>query len=442
MQSSNVPDGARAHHWDIVILGGGMAGMSLAVRLATPMFKHLKILVVDPRFAEDRSDATVRDRTWCAWRTKATPWHPFADAVSASWREVLLTRSNTPADEIRCTLGSDGLSYEYIASNDFYENADRRLNSATHIRRLAGAGDSITDQAGENAPLSLRVLTNSEALTITCDLVFDSRPPSARRPDPQDWVQHFVGWMVNTSKPVFDPSYVTLMDFLPSASSSVHFMYVLPLSATQALVEDTWFSPAADTQTPLPDESRFQYESHIAEYLAKKNDVDPAEMKTLYREQGVIGMSPANTPPQGRMRIIPIGTRGGMVRASSGYAFAETQLGCDAIASELARQIAEEGNASATTRESTTSQWRGGIHIPAWKPQYLAWMDRLLLRALKDNQGLASDLFCKLFRDAPTPALIRFLSSHPTWRDTLQVVLACPKLPLLRAFANDLLRRQ
>lgn len=35
--------------YDIAILGGGLAGLSLAVRLAEPRFRHLRVLVAEPR---------------------------------------------------------------------------------------------------------------------------------------------------------------------------------------------------------------------------------------------------------------------------------------------------------------------------------------------------------------------------------------------------------
>ena len=62
--------------YDVAILGAGLAGLSLAVRLAEPRFSGLRILVADPR------TAFGRDRTWSYWALRP---HPFAEAVSASW---------------------------------------------------------------------------------------------------------------------------------------------------------------------------------------------------------------------------------------------------------------------------------------------------------------------------------------------------------------------
>ena len=45
-------------NWDIVIVGGGLGGLSLAVELAQPQFAHLRVLVLEKR------TAYTRDRTW------------------------------------------------------------------------------------------------------------------------------------------------------------------------------------------------------------------------------------------------------------------------------------------------------------------------------------------------------------------------------------------
>ena len=47
--------------YDIVIIGGGLAGLSLATRLAASRFQHLRVVVLEPR------TQYVRDRTWCYW---------------------------------------------------------------------------------------------------------------------------------------------------------------------------------------------------------------------------------------------------------------------------------------------------------------------------------------------------------------------------------------
>ncbi len=72
---------------------------------------------------------------------------------------------------------------------------------------------------------------------------FDSRP----KPVPEGaLLQHFLGQMLKTSQPVFDPSIATLMDFRCDQSQGLHFIYLLPTAPDTALIESTLF-----TDTPF-----------------------------------------------------------------------------------------------------------------------------------------------------------------------------------------------
>ena len=54
-------------------------------------------------------------------------------------------------------------------------------------------------------------------------------------------LQHFKGWVIETNEPSFDPNKATMMDFRVSQQHGTTFAYVLPFSATSALVEYTLF---------------------------------------------------------------------------------------------------------------------------------------------------------------------------------------------------------
>jgi hypothetical protein len=71
--------------------------------------------------------------------------------------------------------------------------------------------------------------------------------------------QHFIGWFVKTEHPVFDADSALMMDFSVEQRGNTRFMYVLPTSPQEALVEYTLFS---DTLL-----SEREYEQAISEYL-------------------------------------------------------------------------------------------------------------------------------------------------------------------------------
>ena len=140
---------------------------------------------------------------------------------------------------------------------------------------------------------------------IKGDLVFDSRPPKI----PSNiLLQHFEGFVVTSEKNVFDEDIVTLMDFRCDQSRGMHFIYLLPFSKQKALVESTMFSKTV--------ENKEFYSAEISKYL--KNYFNLVKFIKSDHEKGIIPMHYISCVSR---EIFNIGTRGGAVRPSSGYAF-------------------------------------------------------------------------------------------------------------------------
>ena len=91
-------------------------------------------------------------------------------------------------------------------------------------------------------------------------------------------LQHFRGIEITTKDKKFDPNIAILMDFRVDQSKGMHFMYLLPYSETEALVESTIFS------TTLVDEQ--YYLASINKYLAKYYQVN--DYSITHEENGVI----------------------------------------------------------------------------------------------------------------------------------------------------------
>lgn len=377
-------DPASPPDYDIAILGAGLAGLSLAVRLAAPRFASLRILLVEPR-TEYR-----RDRTWSGWTLRP---HPFAEAVTGRWDHW-----SVASEARQVTLASPGLRYESIAADAFYRIALQRIRAAPQIDLLLGTHAEARD--GQDTA----TITLPDRAT-RASLAFDTRPPPGI--GRHGLTQAFLGQEIRTARPVFDPGAATLMDFRPpqpgaSPARAAHFTYILPSSPTQALVEDTWFSP-----------SGFQPPDHrnaIRAHMAARHGMDHYEV--LFEEQGALPMDPVFQPRPGH-RLLPLGTAGGATRPSTGYAFNAIQARCDEIVADL----------------------DAGRHPgpPRPRPAAIRMMDRVLLHLLERRPDLAPHVFTTLFARCPPAALVRFMNDAAGPADLVAVAAAIPFLPTVGA---------
>lgn len=365
---------------DVAILGGGLAGLSLAMRLAEQ--PALRILLIEPRRTYGR------DRTWCSWRLFD---HPFAGEVTARWTRWEVLRPGPGGRAVQ----QSRIPYEMIPSDRLYRAALERLGRAPGVTvRLGGRAEEAVEEGAF-------VRVGTDAGPIEASLVFDARPPAPR---PGTLLQRFLGQEVETERDVFDPACATLMDFrVPQQPGAVRFVYVLPVSAREAMVEDTWFAPA-DLALPDP-------RAAIRDYLGERYGVH--DYRVGFEEEGAIPMDPGLRPPGRVGRIVPIGTAGGVVKASTGYAFGAIQRMADALAADVA-----SGRAPRPFRP---------------RDRLAAWMDAVLIQALRTRPEEAPAIFGSLFARCRPEPLVRFLNDVGSLADVARVIAATPKASMIRA---------
>ena len=115
------------------------------------------------------------------------------------------------------------------------------------------------------------------------------------------------------------------MVFRTAQDGGVCFVYVMPSGSRQALVEHTRFAtrPAASGDQAL---------------RAYLNDVVPAAPYQVVRREGTRLPLRLPRPRPAAGHIMPIGIRGGMLKASTGYEYGRIQRDSAAIARSLADQ--------------------------------------------------------------------------------------------------------
>ena len=344
------------------VLGDGCAALSLAAR-ANELAGH-RLTLVRPQGAPPETD-----HVWGFWDG------PSLAAASS------LARKRWHSWSIVTSRGK-----AILRSQERPYTALHRLDWTTQCRAAASRAGVAT--------------LNSEEAAIAADLVFDSRPPPV--PDGM-MLQHFLGLEVRSRRAIFDPDTAILMDFRVDQSRGMHFIYLLPFSATEALVESTLFTPSVCPES--------YYRGEIAAYLEAHFGLD--EFETLRTERGVIplGILPPRDPS-----IRGIGGNGGAIRPSSGYAFPFIQKQID--------------RAIATACEGRELDFA----VPHRRVDL--WMDTVLLTVLRHWPEWAPELFQRMGRALDGDEFARFLSGEADWPLRLKVIIAMPKAPFLRGLVR------
>ncbi|MBO9153248.1 lycopene cyclase family protein [Chitinophaga sp. GCM10012297] len=378
-------------HYHYIIAGAGCAGLSLAVHFADcARLRGKRVLVIDKDAKEEN------DRTWCFWETAPGL---FEKIVHRRWEKVWFHDENGESS----LLDIRPYTYKMVRSADFYHHARgiiRRHPNFTirqlHIEKMWSEKDHAFVQAGGE--------------TIAADYIFSSIPiaPIEKQKGKHYLVQHFRSWAVQSGNPIFDPEAATLMDFRPLQQHGVSFIYTLPVSASEAIVEYTVFSVG-----PLP---QSDYDLALQEHMEASF---PGAIFTVAEETaGIIPMTNHRFAPH-EGRIVFIGTAGGQTKPSTGYTFRFIQQ----HSRRLTDQLAANGHPYLGSRAG-------------WKRFH--FYDSVLLRMLSERSAIGAAVFSRMFTRNPAPRVFRFFDNMSSLREEVLLTMSLRKLRFFRAAWKEL----
>ena len=373
--------------FDLIILGGGCAGLSLAARLAASSSTGFTTLVV-----ESRTHYT-NDRTWCFWGGQLSSGE---HAVARQWNSMRLTSG---AQTVLVDCGQT--PYQMLPAETFYGAMISAISQSQNTSIRTG-----TEVLAAPKKIDRNWRVETSAGVVSGRMVVDTRPHQVPAPDGAVLWQSFYGQEIECDRPVFDASCLDLMNFLPADSIGIPFVYVLPVSPTKALVEVTVFS----VDPLLPKDLALKLETAVAQR------VGDASFRLLRSEHGILPMGMRAMPKNPDLSYVRVGLMAGGARASTGYAFQRIQRWADACA------------------KSIVAGFLPIQHTP--DAAILRAMDHLFLNVLRSHPERAGALFCALFARADAARLIRFLSGEGTWLDYAAVVAALPPWPFIKLLVD------
>ncbi len=364
---------------DVAILGGGCAGLSLAVRLAG---SGLRVTVIEPRAVYED------DRIWSFFRTRRDP---FEACVRASWSKWYVSSAGVT---VRRT--SDTLRYESVSSGAFYQSALEMCRAAPNVDLHMGTS-VVADPEPPVTDRPWRIETSAGQLTSRH--VIDTRPTGQTT----GYGQSFLGQEIRVGFDAFDPAEVPMMCFAALRPDRVDFVYILPFEPDHALVEVTTFGAGM----PDIDEHRTWLNAEIGRLVRGRS------FEILREERAFIPMAlPRSDDLVVAPRYVHAGLRGGAARPSSGYAYQRIQQMAEACAAQLLRgaDVIDLTIDSGMTR----------------------FMDGVFLRVLQRRPDLGPAIFTSLFQNVPEDRLERFLSGSNAPLDRLTVMASLPTELFLR----------
>lgn len=381
---------ANSSHFDYIIIGNGLAGLQLALKMASNAFFNEKTIALI-----DYSKKNKNDKTWSFWETEPSQWN---HVVYKSWSKASAITSKKIID-----LELKPYSYKSIRSLDFYDNALKKLKKHSNIHFII---DSVIAVKEEND----NVIVTTKKGTFTATHAFDSRIPEAyfkSLKQDKSIIQHFKGWVIKTDIEAFDENKVIMMDYRLKDNNQTTFTYVLPFSKTEALIEFTYFT---DT---LVDEAT--YDKYIKTYIETYLKID--DYSVIETETGQIPMTTFPFEKHNTKHITKIGTGGGWVKASTGYSFKNTQK-------KVAKVI---GNLKANRPPAH--------HI--FKTKY-KFYDKVFLKVLKDENHKGEWMFQQFYGKNSAKTMFKFLDEESNFFEELKIMLSLFSWSFIKAFFKTL----
>nr|WP_299382539.1 lycopene cyclase family protein [Allomuricauda sp.] len=375
-------------NYDYIIIGAGAAGLQLAAALGNdPYFSNRSILVID------KDDKTKNDRTWCFWEEGTGGFEPI---LSHQWSRIKFA-----GKELDLSTKLHPYNYKMVKGLDLYNYYVPKVKAYPNINWVQEEVLKLVETEAH-----VEVITQNSK--YRGKQVFNSKFDRSKMMGQTKYPvlqQHFLGWFVKTGKPVFNPDEATFMDFSIPQNGNTRFMYVLPFSENEALLEYTLFSEK------LLEKS--EYEQGIREYIAEKLGGTPYEI--LETEQGCIPMTCYPFHKENSDRIFHMGIAGGWAKPSTGFTFYNTYK-------EIKRVVA-------TLKDSKS--------LKSLNKRDKFWFyDLLLLDILYKDNHLGGAIFESMFKRRKVELILKFLGNGTSFREDLKIISACPKRPFLKALWN------
>jgi len=384
---------------DMIVVGAGLSGLMAAWR-CLDVNPELRVLVIDA------SDVIAGDHTWSFNKSDiAEELHDWIEPfIAYHWDsyDVKFPKLTRTLGISYCSGNSDTLRACVQAHID-----SGRMQLRLGVKAAQLTQNSVTLEGGE---------------TLTAQTVLDARGFT-----PHDDVflgyQKFVGHVIKTPKP-HGLTRPIIMDATVEQLGGYRFVYCLPYSDTEMLVEDTYYTDGAELKSQ-------EVDARIKDYI--RDNLGLSHYEVTRREKGVL---PITLAVDGDKRYvsrddsltqpIKIGIRGGYYHAVTGYSLPEAVKSANLIAG-LIKQ------AGADFHKAVDDEMFEHERDQYDEENFMRLLNRMLFRAAKPD---ARYKVLQRFYGLNEGLIARFYRNRLTKGDKIRILAGKPPVPMTKALYN------
>jgi len=379
---------------EMIIVGAGLSGLITAWR-CLDVNPGLSALLIDS------ADHIAGDHTWSFNETDIAPdlrdWLKPFSAYSWDSYDVAFPKRKRTLGIRYCTGNSDSLRACVLPHIKSGRLTTRLSEAVTKI-----SPKSVTLEGGE---------------TLSAPIVIDARgfkPPA----DKVLGYQKFVGQTIRTAQP-HGLTRPVIMDATVDQLGGYRFVYCLPFTDHEILVEDTYYTDGADL-------SENEVTARLADYI---NDKGWGDHTLIRKEKGVLPITLAARYPKDRTALIDlkeptvIGIRGGYYHAITGYSLPEAVKSADLIAGlirDAAGDYSKEPHAEMAQHKLD--------HLN--EERFARFLNRMLFKASDPEKRYK---ILERFYGLPKPLIERFYAGRISKADKIRILAGKPPVPIMNA---------
>ncbi|MDP2175583.1 MAG: beta-carotene 15,15'-dioxygenase, Brp/Blh family [Bacteroidota bacterium] len=380
--------------YDYVFIGLGASNSLILLKLLQKgLLESKKVAIFEP----DKKN--VNDKTYCFWAAPSDPIvNDLKPLITHSYNAIVV--NDSPLQNIQNQV------YYYIQSIDLYAHTLQIVHN-NNFPVFSLKVETLSSKA------DIQFVHTSEG-TLSAHFVFDSRTPSWKNLKKSDIYlnQSFYGIHVRCENEVFQENAFEMMNFNVDQSDYTQFVYTLPFSSRESLIELTRFG-SETIQIP-----------YAKEILDKKIKEVYGNYQVIAEEFGCIPMTNCNIPHSEHKGVLNTGARANLIKPSTGYGFKNMFEFASVVSAKIAINKTDHFNK---------------INIESKKR--FKFYDTLLLIILQKWPFLGKPIFSKLFKSQSIQTVFAFLDEKTTLLQEIKLFSSLPWPPFLKAVWINLMNK-